>query len=122
LGGDYTVDAFKAIKTGGRVVSVAGPMDAKTAKERGMNIIIRGFLALKARRVTKLANQQKTLYRLVLMSSSGEQLSILANLYKSGELKPVIDRVYSFKDSIKALNYLIEGRAKGKVIVKFSGE
>ncbi|HIE77542.1 MAG TPA: NADP-dependent oxidoreductase, partial [Candidatus Thioglobus sp.] len=37
---------------------------------------------------------------------------------ESGAIKPVIDKTYGFGDSIQALEYLSNGRAKGKVIVK----
>ena len=51
------------------------------------------------------------------MSSSGSQLKELAKLYESGSIKMVVDTAYPFGDSIKALDYLSKGRAKGKVIV-----
>ena len=36
LGGDYTFDAFKIIKDGGKVTSIVGPPDLDTAKQMGM--------------------------------------------------------------------------------------
>jgi NADPH:quinone reductase-like Zn-dependent oxidoreductase len=36
LGGDYTFDAFKIIKEGGKVTSIVGPADLDTAKQMGM--------------------------------------------------------------------------------------
>ena len=52
------------------------------------------------------------------MSPNGGQLKELAKLYESGSIKPVIDKTYNFDDSIKALDYLAKGRARGKVVVK----
>ena len=57
-------------------------------------------------------------YRFVFMSSSGAQLKKLAGLYESSSITPVIDKTYDFGDSIRALEYLSNGRAKGKIIVK----
>ncbi|MBF4410543.1 NADP-dependent oxidoreductase, partial [Vibrio anguillarum] len=114
LGGDYTADAFKVIKMGGRVVSVSGDLDGQTTKNLGLSFFIRGLLALKARKVTKAAEQQKALYRFVLMSPNGQQLSALADLYVANTITPVIDSVYKFDNSVEAFNSLVKGRAKGK--------
>jgi NADPH:quinone reductase-like Zn-dependent oxidoreductase len=118
LGGEHTLNAFKVLKDGGRVVSVTGALDSITAKQFGLNKFVRLILSFQARKVTKAAAKMNAMYRFVFMSSSGAQLKILAALYESGAIKPVIDKTYGFGDSIQALEYLSNGRAKGKVIVK----
>ena len=118
LGGEHTLNAFKVLKDGGRVVSISGALDSITAKQFGLNKFIRLILAFQARKVTKAAAKMNAMYRFLFMSSSGAQLKKLAKLYESGLIKPVIDKTYDFKSSIPALEYLSTGRAKGKVIVK----
>jgi NADPH:quinone reductase-like Zn-dependent oxidoreductase len=118
LGGEHTLNAFKVLKDGGRVVSVTGALDSITAKQFGLNKFVRLILSFQARKVTKAAAKMNAMYRFVFMSSSGAQLKILATLYESGAIKPVIDKTYGFGDSIQALEYLSKGRARGKVIVK----
>jgi NADPH:quinone reductase-like Zn-dependent oxidoreductase len=118
LGGEHTLNAFKVLKDGGRVVSVTGALDSITAKQFGLNKFVRLILSFQARKVTKAAAKMNAMYRFVFMSSSGAQLKMLAALYESGAIKPVIDKTYGFGDSIQALEYLSNGRAKGKVIVK----
>ncbi|WP_421855021.1 NADP-dependent oxidoreductase [Marinomonas sp.] len=120
LGGEYCLDAFKVIKKGGRVISVAGEFDAQITKELGLNCLIRGLLALKARKVVKAAEQKQATYRFVMMAANGKQLAALADLFESKVMTPVIDSVYDFDDSIEALNHLVKGRAKGKIIVKIA--
>jgi NADPH:quinone reductase-like Zn-dependent oxidoreductase len=44
-------------------------------------------------------------------------LEVLADLMRSGKMKPVIDRRYSLSDVPAAVRYLEEGRARGKVII-----
>jgi NADPH:quinone reductase-like Zn-dependent oxidoreductase len=45
-------------------------------------------------------------------------LAYIADLMQSGKLKPVIDRIYkSLSESPKALAYLEEGHARGKVVI-----
>lgn len=118
LGADYTFDAFKVIKSGGRVVSVNGVVDDMLARQLGLNFIIRLILSLKARKVTQAAVQKQATYRMILMSSNGAQLAQLTNLYLQKKITAVIDRSYPFMESIEALAYLAKGRAKGKVVIK----
>ena len=119
LGGKYTLDSFKVLKKGGRVVSIAGDVDSITTKQLGLNRIIRFLLRLKAKKVTNAASKIGAKYRFLLMSPNGDQLKKLVKLYESGSIKPVIDKTYKFDESIQALEYLSKGRAKGKVVVKF---
>jgi alcohol dehydrogenase len=118
LGGGYTLDSFKVLKTGGRVVSIAGELDSVTTKQIGLNKLIRFVLALKARKITNAAKKIGASYRFLLMSPNGEQLKELAKLYDSASIKPVIDKVFNLDESIQALDYLAKGRARGKIVVK----
>lgn len=118
LGGGYTLDSFKVLKAGGRVVSIAGDLDRVTTKQLGLNRIIRFLLALKAKKVTNAALKLGAVYRFLMMSPNGGQLKELAKLYESGSIKPVIDKTYNFEDGVQALDYLSKGRARGKVVVK----
>ena len=51
------------------------------------------------------------------MEPNGQQLDDLKNLVEDGKIKAVIDKVFTFSDSIKALLYQKSGRAKGKIII-----
>ncbi|WP_299006505.1 NADP-dependent oxidoreductase [uncultured Shewanella sp.] len=117
LGGQYTLDAFKVIKLGGRVVSIAGELDPQTTKMLGLNWVIRTLLGFKSRMIMKAAKKKSALYRMVLMQANGEQLKELKALYQDNVIQPVIDKHYAFKDSKSALSYLNSGRAKGKVVI-----
>ena len=118
LGGKHTLNSFKVLKDGGRVVSISGDLDSVTTKQLGLNKVVRLLLSLKAKKITKAASKMGAMYRFLLMSPNGAQLKELSKLYESGSIKPVIDKTYNFDDSIQALDYLSKGRARGKVIVK----
>ena len=120
LGGKHTLDSFKVLKENGRVVSIAGDLDDITAKQIGLNKFIRFILSIKARKITKAASMINATYRFYLMSPNGKQLNKLAKLYEKEYIKPVIDKTYTFKESIAAIDYLSKGRAKGKVVIKFT--
>lgn len=122
LGGQYTLDAFKVIKHGGRVVSITGELDQQTAKEMGLNWLIRKLLGFKSRAITKAAKQKAAMYRMVLMKADGLQLSALSQLYQDKIINPVMDRTYSFEQSKEAFAYLATGRAKGKVVISLQAE
>ena len=119
LGGQHTVDSFKVLKENGRVVSIAGELDDITAEQLGLNKFIRFILSMKARKVKKAASRINASYRFYLMSPNGKQLNELAKLYEKESIKPVIDNIYTFEESIAAIDYLSKGRAKGKVVIEF---
>jgi NADPH:quinone reductase-like Zn-dependent oxidoreductase len=54
---------------------------------------------------------------MVLARPSKEDLTILRELMKAGKVTPVIDRSYSLSEVPKAIRYLEEGHARGKVVI-----
>jgi NADPH:quinone reductase-like Zn-dependent oxidoreductase len=46
-----------------------------------------------------------------------KDMTVLADLMQSGQVKPVIDRTYTLSDVPEALRYLEQGHARGKVVV-----
>jgi NADPH:quinone reductase-like Zn-dependent oxidoreductase len=50
-----------------------------------------------------------------------DDLVVLAGLLESGQVKPVIDRRYPLAQVPDALRYLIEGHARGKIVVEIPG-
>ena len=120
LGGEHTLNSFKMLKPGGRVISIAGDLDDITAKQLKLNRFIRFLLSLKVKKVINTASKLDASYRFHLMSPNGNQLQKLAELYESEIIKPIIDKTYIFEESIQALKYLSKGHAKGKVVVKMS--
>jgi len=46
-----------------------------------------------------------------------EDLEVLANMVRAGQLRSVIDRTYPLSDAADAVRYLAKGHARGKIIV-----
>lgn len=111
LGNNYTLEAFEVIKEGGKVTSIVGPLDEETAKHMGMTDY------KLPEQFSKLINEKSATYKLTWMQPNGEQLNTIATMVENGAIKPVVDKVYSFVNSIEACLYLATGRAKGKVII-----
>ena len=114
LGGDYTLEAFQIIKTGGKVSSIASVPDEETAKMMGME----GYTLPK--NFSKLIERKSADYKLTWMQPNGEQLDGISAMVKDLKIKPVIDKVYAMENGIDAYSYLATGRAKGKVIISMS--
>ena len=114
LGNNYTLEAFEVVKQGGVVVSIIGPFDEDTAKTFGIpDYTLPEELAT-------LSRQKEADYKFIFMYPSGAHLETLKALIEEGKIKPVVDTVYSFSDSVEAFTHLASGRAKGKIIITMS--
>ena len=60
-------------------------------------------------------------YAFFFMWADGARLKALASLYDAGALRPVLDRTFPFDDTLDAMAYVEQGRAKGKIAVTMSG-
>ncbi len=54
----------------------------------------------------------------ILATMSQDDLVILSDLMQSGDVTPVIDRIYSLREVPAAIAYSEEGHARGKIIIK----
>jgi len=117
LGGNYTKDAFKILKDGGSVVSIAGDPDNETAKDLGLNGLIRFLLKLKRFKLDQLANDKNARYKFVMMHADGAQLNSIKELIENNYISAVVDKEYSFSEAVSALEYVKNGHAKGKVVL-----
>ncbi len=118
LGGNFTNDAFKVLKTNGVVVSIAGVPDREFAEKAGVNFIVKTAISLMNRKVYRLAEEKHASYYRFMTESSGEQLSEIAQMIEAGKIRAVIDREFQFNEIREALEYLDKGRAQGKVVIK----
>lgn len=116
--GDGIEKALQILKPNAQVVSLIGPPDASFARKRGMNIVMQWVFRLISSKIIRLANKRNIQYAFMFVQPDGQQLSNIAKILDDGHIKPVIDQVFSFEQSLQALAYLESGRAKGKVVVR----
>ena len=57
-------------------------------------------------------------FRFFIAELNHNDLAFLADLMQSGKVTPVIDRTYKFSETAEALQYLEQGHARGKVVVR----
>ena len=118
LGGEILERSFKVIKNGGQIVSLSGLPNARFAKEDGLGFLKTMLLSAASYKFTKLEKKHDVQYTFMFVKSSGEQLGTITDLIESGKIEPVIDRIFSFEDAQKAIEYSESERAKGKIILK----
>ncbi|OFD39081.1 NADP-dependent oxidoreductase [Bacillus mycoides] len=118
IGGTTLKKSFDIIKSGGKIVSVSGMPNARFGKEFGSGFFKTLLFSLASNKLTALEKKHNAQYSFLFMKPSGDQLRIIANYIESGQLKPIIDRIFPFEDTQKAMEYSESGRAKGKIIVK----
>jgi len=114
LGNNYTLEAFEVVKKGGKVVSIAGPLDEENALMFGMA----GYKL--PEELAKLISSKEATYKYIFMHPNGAHLAQIKLLVEDEKIKPIIDKVYSFSESIDAFTHLESGRAKGKIVIKIS--
>ena len=114
LGENYSLEAFQVIRQGGKVISIAGPMDEEIAKMFGM-----ADYKL-PEELSKLIAGKEASYKYLFMHPNGAHLGEIKSLIEDEKIKPIIDKIYSFSESIEAFTHLASGRAKGKIVIKIS--
>ena len=116
LGGDNLVKSLTVLKPGGLAISVVGPPDAAFAEQLGRPLL-KPVMALMSRKVRAQATTLGVRYSFFFMRADGAQLKALAALYDAGALRPVLDRTFPFDETLDAMAYVEQGRAKGKIVV-----
>ncbi|MCF5674324.1 zinc-binding dehydrogenase, partial [Pseudomonas syringae] len=116
--GDTLEKAVGILKPGGNIVSLVGPLDKAFARARQMNFFFTLVFGLMSRKIMRLARKNKVAYSFLFVRASGTQLGKIGELLENGQIKPVIDRVFPFEQAREGLEYLGQGRAKGKVVIQ----
>jgi NADPH:quinone reductase-like Zn-dependent oxidoreductase len=116
LGGDNLAKSLTVLKPGGLAISVVGPPDTAFAEQIGRPLL-KPVMALMSRKVRARARKLNVRYSFFFMRADGARLKTLAALYDAGTLRPVLDRTFPFDDTLDAMAYVEQGRAKGKIVV-----
>ena len=90
---DAAAGSYGVLKQGGILVLLAGMIDENAAKEHGVRAI-----------------QQMT-------QTSSMQLQRIALLVDRGDIKPMVEKTFSFEEAKKAYDYFEAEHPKGKVVV-----
>jgi alcohol dehydrogenase len=116
-GGETLLRSFACVKPGGIVVSIGDTPSTAFARSWGMNPFLVFVVGLMSRKAVAAANKHQARFEYLFMRPDGEQLRLIAKLVESGDIKPVIDKVFPLDRVGDALAYSESGRATGKVVV-----
>jgi NADPH:quinone reductase-like Zn-dependent oxidoreductase len=118
LRGDAVEKSIGILKPGGQIVSLVGPLDLAFARARGVNVLLKLVFALMGWPIQRVAAKRGVTYSFLFARPDGAQLAQIGQLIEAQRIRPVIDRVFPFAQAKDALDYLAQGRAKGKVVVQ----
>jgi NADPH:quinone reductase-like Zn-dependent oxidoreductase len=118
LGNSELNKSLQVLKPGGHLISISGPPTPAFAAARGLAWPLRLALRLLSFSIRNKAKKIGGQYTFVFMRADGAQLREITALIESGAIRPVVDKVFPFQDTHKALAYVDSGRAKGKVVVQ----
>ena len=118
LGTNELNKSLQVLKPGGHLISISGPPTPTFAVARGLAWPLQQVLRLLSFGIRKKAKKIGGEYSFVFMRADGAQLREITSLIESGAIHPVVDKVFPFQDTHKALAYVDSGRAKGKVVVQ----
>lgn len=116
--GDALEKSVGILKPGGKIVSLIGPLDAAFARTRKLNFLLKLIFGLMSRKILSNAAAHDVDYSFLFVRPDGDQLNRIGALLSAGHVRPVIDKVFPFEQAKQALEYLAQGRAKGKVVVQ----
>ncbi|HET9483281.1 MAG TPA: NADP-dependent oxidoreductase [Xanthomonadales bacterium] len=120
VGGSTLPALFGCVRRGGRVVSIAGLPEVRTALRDLDKPLLAPLFFVLSLGSTARAIVRGVDYRYLFMRPDGAMLAELASLVDAGTLPVTIDRVFAFEQIADAMAYLEAGHAKGKVVVRFS--
>lgn len=110
--------SLRVLKPGGKIISISGPPDSDFAEEIGASWFLKLIIRLLSSGIRKKAKRLKVYFSFLFMKANRNQLKEITSLINSGNIIPVIDKVFSFESINEAIAYVESGRAKGKVVVK----
>ncbi|MHA8097816.1 NADP-dependent oxidoreductase [Aquirufa aurantiipilula] len=110
--------SMRILKPGGKVISISGPPDPAYAQEFHLAWWMKVILFFISSKIRKQAKKLNVEYSFLFMKANGKQLAEISNLIESGAIRPVIDKIYPIDQLNEAMDYVSNGRTKGKVVVK----
>lgn len=117
LGPDHLLRSLSVLRPGGLAIGIGGPPDPAFAHRIGANPVVRLVMRLLSRKVRKAARRAGVDYSFLFMRADGNQLAEIGSLVESGAIRPVVDRVFPFDETLDAMRLVDTGRVKGKVVV-----
>jgi NADPH:quinone reductase-like Zn-dependent oxidoreductase len=109
--------SLRVLKPGGTLISISGPPDPVFAEEIGVAWYVKQIIRVLSFGARRKAERLNVTFSFLFMRANGDQLSEITALIDQGVIRPVMNRVFPFESTEEALDFVDEGRTKGKVVV-----
>lgn len=116
-GGDTLKRSLGVVRPGGTVIGITGPPDPDFATRVGAKLPVRLAIGMLSSGIRRRARRLGVTYRFLFIRPEGEDLRQIAELVDRGVIRPVVDRVMAFDQTPQALEALLSGGVRGKVLV-----
>ncbi|MFI2752369.1 NADP-dependent oxidoreductase [Cellulomonas sp. P22] len=120
VGGENLEKSLRVLRPGGKAIGISGPPDPAFAREAGLNPLLRVAIAVLSARIRRQARKLGVSYEFLFMHASGDQLRQITALVDGGELRPVVGRVFPFDQTPQALDALVHGGVRGKIVISIA--
>lgn len=117
LGGKNLEKSLRVLRPGGKVIGIAGPPDSAFAGELGANPVLRLVMTALSSGVRRQARRLGVTYEFLFMRASGDHLRQITDLVDGGALRPVVGRVFTFDQTVEAVQSLEKGGIRGKAVI-----
>lgn len=116
-GGTTLLKSLEVLRPGGTAIGVTGPPEPVFAHRIGVNRVVRLAIRAMSARVRRRARRLGVTYRFLFITPDGAALQEVAKLADDGVLRPIIDHVRAFDQAQTALDDVLAGGTRGKVLV-----
>jgi NADPH:quinone reductase-like Zn-dependent oxidoreductase len=116
-GGNTTMRSLEVLRPGGLVVGIAGTPDPAMADQADAPLPVKIALACLSAKLRRRARKLGVDYRFLFIEPDGQALQGLSDLVDKGVLTPVVDRVLPFARTLDAVQQVLAGGTRGKVLV-----
>jgi NADPH:quinone reductase-like Zn-dependent oxidoreductase len=110
--------SLRVLKPGGTLISISGPPDPALADQIGLPWYVKQIFRILSYGARRKAKRLGVTFSFLFMRANGDQLSEITALIDQGIIRPVVERVFPFESTQQAVDFVENGRAKGKVVVK----
>ena len=116
-GGEASFRSLEVLRRDGILIGIAGTPDPALADQAGAGALVKLALSALSLRLRRRARKLGARYRFLFIEPDGEALRTIARLVDDGVIEAAVDRVLPFDDTSAALDQLLAGGVRGKVLV-----
>ena len=116
-GGEVSFRSLEVLRRDGILIGIAGTPDPALADQAGAGALVKLALSALSLRLRRRARKLGARYRFLFIEPDGEALRTIARLVDDGVIEAAVDRVLPFDDTSAALDQLLAGGVRGKVLV-----